>query len=211
MRPTADRASASARPRTDATDAITHTCALAQGLQPGRTHGLRDAAETAVEIEIVHGAELYRFTIPYSAFTEPTIHNGTNHLSKTYVELGLCRAAKPMNISPGAGSRSMGVVVDQFGKRYRHSRRSLDALCQRNLQNNRVAILINKPVGYVSGQAKKVFQPAYVLVTAENRLAWRPEHPVQSTAMQEPDAGRAAGYRFGRAAGIDAGWPYRQT
>ena len=41
----------------------------------------------------------------------------------------------------------------------------------RQAQDERVTILINKPVGYVSGQAEDGYRPAKVLVTAENHWA----------------------------------------
>jgi 23S rRNA pseudouridine2604 synthase len=49
------------------------------------------------------------------------------------------------------------------------------------LQAKRVTILLNKPIGYVSGQAEDGYEPASVLVTAANHwkddLARRPFHP----------------------------------
>ena len=38
-------------------------------------------------------------------------------------------------------------------------------------QARRVTVILNKPVGYVSGQAEDGYQPAVVLVTPENQ--WR--------------------------------------
>ena len=35
-------------------------------------------------------------------------------------------------------------------------------------QNKRVTVLLNKPIGYVSGQAEKSYQPAVTLIQAEN-------------------------------------------
>ncbi len=35
-------------------------------------------------------------------------------------------------------------------------------------QDNRVTVLLNKPIGYVSGQAEKSYQPAVTLIQAEN-------------------------------------------
>ncbi|WP_084267488.1 pseudouridine synthase [Azohydromonas lata] len=53
----------------------------------------------------------------------------------------------------------------------------------RQAQAKRVTILINKPIGYVSGQAEDGYEPAAVLVTAENhwsedpsRLRFHPGH-----------------------------------
>ena len=41
----------------------------------------------------------------------------------------------------------------------------------RTQQAQRVTVLLNKPIGYVSGQAEDGYQPAVVLVTAANRWA----------------------------------------
>ena len=41
----------------------------------------------------------------------------------------------------------------------------------RQQQAQRVTVLLNKPMGYVSGQAEDGYQPAFVLVTAANRWA----------------------------------------
>ena len=38
-------------------------------------------------------------------------------------------------------------------------------------QQSRVTILLNKPIGYVSGQAEHLHQPAYTLINADSRYA----------------------------------------
>jgi 23S rRNA pseudouridine2604 synthase len=50
-------------------------------------------------------------------------------------------------------------------------------------QSESVTVLLNKPVGYVSGQAEDGYQPAMVLIRPENRwaedrtsLTWKPGH-----------------------------------
>jgi 23S rRNA pseudouridine2604 synthase len=48
-------------------------------------------------------------------------------------------------------------------------------------QQRRVTVLLNKPVGYVSGQAESGYQPASVLITAERHaksdtISFKPEH-----------------------------------
>ncbi|OGA19277.1 MAG: pseudouridylate synthase [Betaproteobacteria bacterium RIFCSPLOWO2_02_FULL_63_19] len=48
---------------------------------------------------------------------------------------------------------------------------SIDERARRQ-QARRITVLLNKPVGYVSGQAEDGYQPASVLVTPENQ--WRP-------------------------------------
>jgi len=54
-------------------------------------------------------------------------------------------------------------------------------------QKQRVTILLNKPIGYVSGQAEDGYKPAAVLITAENR--WNKDtsaiefHPLQHKGL----------------------------
>jgi hypothetical protein len=40
-------------------------------------------------------------------------------------------------------------------------------------------VLVNKPVGYVSGQAEDGYEPALVLVTPENQ--WREDRPARAS------------------------------
>ena len=92
-------------------------------------------------------------------------------LSKRMAELGLCSRREADEYIARGWVKVDGVVVDQLGSKVLPQQKiTLDAQASAT-QNNRVTILINKPVGYVSGQAEKGYQPAYVLVTAENH--WR--------------------------------------
>ncbi len=64
-----------------------------------------------------------------------------------------------------------GVVVAELGSRVRPEQKiEIDPRARRE-QARRVTVLLHKPIGYVSGQAEDGYQPAIVLVTAENR--WR--------------------------------------
>ena len=90
-------------------------------------------------------------------------------LSKRMAELGLCSRREADEFIAKGWVKVDGVVVDQLGSKVLPQQQiSLDAQA-RATQSNRVTILLNKPIGYVSGQAEKGYQPAYVLVTAENR------------------------------------------
>ena len=61
-----------------------------------------------------------------------------------------------------------GVVITELGTKVSPDCRiTLLPQAQRE-QNNRVTILLNKPIGYVSAQAEDGYQPASVLVTAAN-------------------------------------------
>ena len=79
-------------------------------------------------------------------------------------------------------------------------------------QAQRVTVLLNKPIGYVSGQAEDGYEPAVVLVTAANH--WRDDRSAlrfPPRAPAPPRAGRPARHRLGRPAGADAGRAHRQA
>lgn len=62
-----------------------------------------------------------------------------------------------------------GVVVSELGsKAWPHQKITLHKLAQKH-QTERVTILLNKPVGYVSAQAEKGYRPASSLITAANQ------------------------------------------
>ncbi|HEX7436838.1 MAG TPA: pseudouridine synthase [Caldimonas sp.] len=64
-----------------------------------------------------------------------------------------------------------GRVVSELGSRVVPGQHiSVDAKARRQ-QAARVTVLLNKPVGYVSGQAEDGYEPAVVLVTPQNQ--WR--------------------------------------
>jgi 23S rRNA pseudouridine2604 synthase len=70
-----------------------------------------------------------------------------------------------------------GRVISELGSRVSPGQQvELDRRGQ-TVQDRRVTILLNKPVGYVSGQAEDGYEPASVLITAENRWAEDPPRP----------------------------------
>ena len=64
-----------------------------------------------------------------------------------------------------------GVKIDTLGtKIFPHQTITL-AETARHEQESLVTILLNKPIGYVSGQPEKGYKPAVELITADNRAA----------------------------------------
>ena len=62
-------------------------------------------------------------------------------------------------------------IVSELGSRVMPDQRvTIDAKAK-FMQAQRVTVLVNKPVGYVSGQAEDGYEPAVVLVTPDNQ--WR--------------------------------------
>jgi 23S rRNA pseudouridine2604 synthase len=96
-------------------------------------------------------------------------------LSKRMSELGLCSRREADEWIANGWVSVDGVVVATLGSRVSPAARiTIDRSARRD-QQERVTILLNKPVGYVSGQAEDGYKPAIVLIRPENR--WR-EDPV---------------------------------
>ena len=103
-------------------------------------------------------------------------------LSKRMAELGICsRREADSYIEKGWVSVNGATAV--LGQKVTLTDR-IDLNKQAHTQQaNRVTILLNKPVGYVSGQPEKDYRAAAELITANNhwegdssRIAFRPEH-----------------------------------
>lgn len=84
-------------------------------------------------------------------------------------ELGLCSRREADVWIERGWVRVDGKVVAELGSKvYPHQKITIEKQAAAE-QAQRVTILINKPVGFVSGQAEDGYQPAVVLVKPENR------------------------------------------
>ncbi len=92
-------------------------------------------------------------------------------LSKRMSELGLCSRREADEWIAKGWVRVDGKVVSELGTKVYPSQKVTVERQAAAEQARRVTILINKPVGYVSGQAEDGYQPAVVLVKPENRWA----------------------------------------
>ena len=111
---------------------------------------------------------------PAPAPAEPLRDDGSLRLSKRMAELGLCSRREADEYIEKGWVRVDGRVVSELGARVKPEQAiELDRRGQ-TAQDRRVTILLNKPVGYVSGQAEDGYEPASVLITAENRWAEDP-------------------------------------
>lgn len=99
-------------------------------------------------------------------------------LSKRMSELGLCSRREADEWIERGWVRVDGAVVSQLGSKVLpHQRITVERQASAQ-QARRVTILLNKPVGYVSGQAEDGYKPAVTLVTAATR--WKEDKaPVQ--------------------------------
>lgn len=92
-------------------------------------------------------------------------------LSKRLAELGFCSRREAEEWIVNGWVRVDGQVVDVLGTRIsRNARIEVDRRA-REQQDELVTIILNKPIGFVSGQAEDGYEPATVLIRAENRWA----------------------------------------
>jgi 23S rRNA pseudouridine2604 synthase len=108
-------------------------------------------------------------------------------LSKRMSELGLCSRREADEWIARGWVRVDGKIVSELGSKVLpHQRVTVERQASAE-QSRRVTVLINKPLGYVSGQAEDGYQPAVVLVKAENR--WKEDrsplqfHPSQLRSL----------------------------
>jgi 23S rRNA pseudouridine2604 synthase len=87
-------------------------------------------------------------------------------ISKLMAERGLCSRREADAYIERGWVRVDGVVVAELGsKAWPDQKITLDKQAKQR-QTSRVTILMNKPVGYVSGQAEQGYRPAVSLITA---------------------------------------------
>lgn len=108
-------------------------------------------------------------------------------LSKRMSELGLCSRREADEWIARGWVRVDGAIVSELGSKVLpHQRISVERQASAQ-QARRVTVLINKPVGYVSGQAEDGYKPAVTLVNAASR--WKEDkspiefHPSQLRSL----------------------------
>ncbi len=95
-------------------------------------------------------------------------------LSKRMSELGLCSRREADEWIENGWVKVDGKVVSTLGVRVsRDAKVEIDPAASRH-QAEQVTILLNKPMGYVSGQPEDGHQPAMVLIKPENHWAEDP-------------------------------------
>jgi len=125
-----------------------------------------------------------RTSVPHTAHGEPAPRGASRgllpslaaapenpRLSKRMSELGLCSRREADEWIENGWVKVDGVVIATLGTRVPPDAHiEIDGAARRH-QSEQVTILLNKPVGYVSGQAEDGYQPASVLIRAESRWA----------------------------------------
>lgn len=90
-------------------------------------------------------------------------------ISKLMAERGLCSRREADAYIERGWVRVDGVIVSELGtKAFPDQKITLERQAQRH-QTARVTILLNKPVGFVSGQAEQGYRPAVSLISAATR------------------------------------------
>jgi 23S rRNA pseudouridine2604 synthase len=108
-------------------------------------------------------------------------------LSKRMSELGLCSRREADEWIARGWVRVDGQVVSELGSKvYPEQKVTVERQAAAE-QSKRVTVLINKPMGYVSGQAEDGYTPAVALIKAENRWPDDPSpetfHPTQLRSL----------------------------
>ena len=111
-------------------------------------------------------------TTPARPASAPTA-DGLSRLNKRLAELGLCSRREADDWIANGWVQVNGQVAGMGVKVRPDDRIDVDPAA-RGQQANQVTILLNKPMGFVSGQAEDGHQPAATLFTAHNR--WRDDN-----------------------------------
>ena len=107
-------------------------------------------------------------------------------LSKRMSELGLCSRREADEWISKGWVKVDGQVVSELGSKVRPDQKiTIDRKAQ-DQQNERVTIILNKPLGYVAGQAEDGHEPARILITPRNcsslslpMLTWQKSAPTR--------------------------------
>jgi 23S rRNA pseudouridine2604 synthase len=104
-------------------------------------------------------------------------------LSKRMSELGLCSRREADEWIEKGWVRVDGEIVNVLGTRIRPDQKITIERTAAREQQERVTILLNKPIGYVSAQAEGGYKPAVTLITPASR--WREDRsPLAFTPRQ---------------------------
>ena len=101
-------------------------------------------------------------------------HPDGPRLSKRMGELGLCSRREADEWIENGWVKVNGAVVSTLGARVKPDAKIEVDPAARQHQSEQVTILLNKPIGYVSGQPEDGHEPAVVLIKPENRWAQDP-------------------------------------
>jgi 23S rRNA pseudouridine2604 synthase len=110
---------------------------------------------------------------PAGAVATPEGTRATSRLNKRMAELGLCSRREADDWIAQGWVKVNGEVAPMGLQVTSSDRIAVDPKAQ-GKQATQVTILLNKPIGYVSGQAEDGHEPAVVLIQPQNR--WRDDN-----------------------------------
>ena len=90
-------------------------------------------------------------------------------LSKRMAELGLCSRREADEWIINGWVKVNGKIIDELGTRVSRDEKIEISKQAEKYQSEIVTILLNKPIGYVSGQAEDGYEPAIVLIHPDNQ------------------------------------------
>ena len=94
---------------------------------------------------------------------------GMIRVSKLMSERGMCSRREADEYIAKGWVMVNGSRVEELGTRAPHNAKN--TLTEKGLGVSKVTILINKPIGYVSGQAEDEYKPAITLVKPDNQFS----------------------------------------
>jgi 23S rRNA pseudouridine2604 synthase len=99
---------------------------------------------------------------------------GSMRLSKRMSELGISSRREADEWIPKGWVRVDGRVVSELGSRVLPGQQITVDAKAKFVQAQKVTVILNKPIGYVSGQAEDGYEPAVVLI--KPAAQWREDH-----------------------------------
>ncbi len=124
---------------------------------------------------------------PVNAPNDADAHDGRIRLSKLMSQQGIASRREADEWIAKGWVRVDDQIVRELGSRVLPDQKITIDKSAKEEQRSRVTILLNKPMGYVSGQAEDGHQPASVLFVAANR--WEQDeapqrfHPMQAKGL----------------------------
>lgn len=100
-------------------------------------------------------------------------------ISKLLAQRGLCSRREADEYIAQGLVLVDGVVVRELGAKVHPDQRVELSKTAQTIQSARVTILLNKPVGYVSGQPENDYPPAVKLLTPENQFSGRGKETIR--------------------------------
>lgn len=111
----------------------------------------------------------HQTSMPAPVVAAPVDKNAPLRLSKLMAARGLCSRREADEYIENGWVLVDGEVVNTLGAKVLPTAQVELSPAARRSQDDRVTILLHKPIGYVSGQAEDGYEPAVVLIHADNQ------------------------------------------